>query len=133
MELVQALRRVLDAQPELVYGFVATADGDVVGEAGRRARLRDTGVIDIAARPESIRAFVEMIRASAREDPRLVPRLYSQGRTYGVLGEPAPGVLLAVFGAMPAAVYRSGPRARVEWIAGFRDRTWAAVVAVWQP
>jgi hypothetical protein len=126
------LVEVLRSQPELRFGFVARASGEVLAEAGDRSSLPYQGAVDISKRPESIAAFYEQCEEYANTDPRMLPRGYAQGSVHGVICIPSPGVLLVVFGERPASLAKAPSTEKVAWFSSYRRRTWSAVEAAYR-
>ena len=121
------LAAILAADPDLSYGFVADEQGTVVARAGTTASLPHSHVVAVSERPESIRSFYGECLEHLRTDPTLVPQLYSQGRTEGVIGIPCKQHLIALFGTRPEHIHSAPSDARVRWVFAFRTRVWAAV------
>jgi hypothetical protein len=125
------LEAVLKAQQQLVYAFAAHADGRIIGECGDRGGLPEVGIVDVVVQPEHIRVWHEELKRREREDSRLVPQLYAQGRVQCVIGAARPALLVFLFAVMPETTWSSTPEARVAWISRNRKDTWHAVVRAW--
>ena len=124
------LQALFAAQPDVRFVFVAKSVGDLLAELGSKADLEYSSVIEVAMRPESIQTFYEEILSYELQDPGLVPRLYAQGRTNGVLARPSDGLLVGVFADMPSDIYNSSPEDRVQWISQYRARVWDSIKSV---
>jgi hypothetical protein len=124
------LLMLLDSQPELRYGFVAESSGAILVEDGTKTDVEYSSVIDVAMRPESVQTFYEDNVTYEAQDPRLVPRLYAQGRTNGVLARPYDGILVAVFGDMPEDVHKGSPEERAQWIWDYRNRVRDSITSI---
>ena len=121
------LETMMRRESGIVYAFAAASDGAMLHEAGDRTRLPDGDVVDTAARPESIQAFHDEVCRYREEDSRLVPRMYAQGRTKGVIDSPVPGVVVFAFGIVPEDVDSRGSVERVSWSLEFRKRVKSAM------
>jgi hypothetical protein len=130
-DVPEDLAGVLRVCPDVVYGFAADLEGNVIAEAGDRGRLPYAGIVDVSLRRESIAAWFEEIKERQARDPRLVPKLYAQGEVQAVIGSPADGVLLVLFATMPQDVYAASPKARVAWVSAHRATVWGAVTSSW--
>src|SRR5579859_3213425 len=111
-----ALQTVLSSCAEDVCsGIAAHPCGEVFAEAGEKHRLPFPDFIDAALRPDAIASRYEECESRWwRGGP---PRGYARERLSSIVGIPRPGVLLVLFGVMPAAVAAALPDsdARIAW------------------
>jgi hypothetical protein len=131
IDYAQCLTRILGLHPELHYGFLADPSGALIVEAGSKHSLSDVSVVDSTLQTESVVSFYNECIGYLQRVPQMVPRIYGQGHTVGIIGPPREGFLLAVFGVMPVTIAESSPENRARWSFAFRKRVWEIVLYEW--